>query len=292
MSVDDVALAACAIVVAIAAVSFIRNERRGRTRLTGIQLADGTTLELPQQEPKPWGPFKTFWLGAIVAGLPYLIGLLIAIAMAVMGWKAAQIQEFAKNVTAAGNQITPATALITCFLSTIPIGLTVWFAKMTGSTAVDYLALKRPTGRTVLLAVIAAIAFNVLMHAVGVVLVRPPVPASQNSDFRKAIEHGLLFWLGAQVVISAPIWEEILFRGFLFRGWERTRYGAVAIGLTALLWALMHRRYQVFYIGQLFIFGLILGWVRWKTKSTITTMVMHGTSNLASVVGAYVSLGS
>ena len=43
--------------------------------------------------------------------------------------------------------------------------------------------------------------------------------------------------------------EEILFRGFLFRGWRRSRRDVwFVIALTALLWAVVHLQYDPYVV--------------------------------------------
>jgi len=87
-----------------------------------------------------------------------------------------------------------------------------------------------------------------------------------------------LLWL--VVVLVTPVNEELLFRGFLFRGWHRTPRDAwIVIIVTALLWAIIHVQYDLYVIGQVFVCGLILGWFRWATGSTLLTILMHALVN-------------
>ena len=45
-------------------------------------------------------------------------------------------------------------------------------------------------------------------------------------------------------VMFAPVLEEVLFRGFLYRGWEQTRLGSVGtIVLSSMLFSAVHLRY-------------------------------------------------
>jgi membrane protease YdiL (CAAX protease family) len=56
------------------------------------------------------------------------------------------------------------------------------------------------------------------------------------------------------------------------------------ICLTALLWALSHAQYNFYYIGQVFVFGLLLGWFRFQSGSTLLTIVLHGLMNLQAIL--------
>ena len=88
-----------------------------------------------------------------------------------------------------------------------------------------------------------------------------------------------LLWLSTVVV--APVTEELFFRGFLHRGWAPSWLGVSGtIVVTAALWAVLHQQYNI--LGLLFIFvaGLILGWMRQRSGSTLLPMVLHTANNL------------
>jgi membrane protease YdiL (CAAX protease family) len=93
------------------------------------------------------------------------------------------------------------------------------------------------------------------------------------------------------VVVVAPIGEEILFRGFLFRGWHRSDKDAWAVIIViALLWALIHLQYDLYDMAQVFAYGLLLGWLRWKTGSTILTILLHGLINFGGLFETYIEV--
>jgi membrane protease YdiL (CAAX protease family) len=60
--------------------------------------------------------------------------------------------------------------------------------------------------------------------------------------------------------------------------------------LTALLWALVHVQYDWFVIAQVFCFGVLLGWLRWASGSTVLTMLMHGLINFEGMLETFISL--
>ncbi len=93
------------------------------------------------------------------------------------------------------------------------------------------------------------------------------------------------------MVVATPIGEEILFRGFLFRGWlQSPRDVWPVIVVTSLLWALIHVQYDWYVIGQVFAFGLLLGWMRWATGSTILTILLHALINTEGMIETFVGL--
>ncbi|MCC6694799.1 MAG: CPBP family intramembrane metalloprotease [Candidatus Hydrogenedentes bacterium] len=85
-------------------------------------------------------------------------------------------------------------------------------------------------------------------------------------------------WLG--LVVLAPLFEEMLFRGLLFTGARQTWLSARgAVVLTAVLFAITHYRYGV--IGTLWIllFGLLLGIARHRSDTIKLPILMHTVSN-------------
>ena len=69
--------------------------------------------------------------------------------------------------------------------------------------------------------------------------------------YRTASAAGWPPWLLLTTVVVAPIGEETLFRGLLFRGWHRSSYDAWAVIIvTALLWALVHPEYELYYMAM------------------------------------------
>jgi membrane protease YdiL (CAAX protease family) len=88
----------------------------------------------------------------------------------------------------------------------------------------------------------------------------------------------VLFWIA--VVVFAPIFEEPFARGFLFEGFRHSRMGlAGAVILTSLVWTALHVGYSLFSLGAIFGFGIVLGFVRYRTGSLWSTVLMHGFYN-------------
>ena len=78
--------------------------------------------------------------------------------------------------------------------------------------------------------------------------------------------------------ILAPIVEEIVFRGVLVGGLLRMRQKPwVAIVVPSLIFALFHGTFTQF-VGTA-IFGIICGWLYWRTKSLLPGILIHITNN-------------
>jgi membrane protease YdiL (CAAX protease family) len=87
-------------------------------------------------------------------------------------------------------------------------------------------------------------------------------------------------WIG--MVIAAPIAEELLFRGLLYRGLADTRFGAFgAILVTSLAFGLVHAPGFGWprVVGTACV-GLLLGWLRAHTGNTFVAIVAHAAMNL------------
>ena len=84
------------------------------------------------------------------------------------------------------------------------------------------------------------------------------------------------------ICIAAPILEEFVFRGVMFRGWSQSFLGPIgAIVLTSALWAMLHTQYGWYERSWIFVDGLVLGYFRLRSNSTWLTVVAHSAMNMA-----------
>jgi uncharacterized protein len=92
-----------------------------------------------------------------------------------------------------------------------------------------------------------------------------------------------LFWLA--IVVIAPLSEEAVFRGFLFKGIEHSRLGvAGAVLIGSLGWTALHVQYDACSIGSIFVFGIALGVARYRTGSIYIPTMMHMAWNLVATI--------
>jgi membrane protease YdiL (CAAX protease family) len=92
--------------------------------------------------------------------------------------------------------------------------------------------------------------------------------------------------LALAVALLAPVVEEVLFRGLLQGTLEKRLRPWLAIGVTSMVFALMHGPQ-----GALFFFfwSLPIGWVTWRTESIRPAIVVHAVNNVVGLVGLYAS---
>jgi membrane protease YdiL (CAAX protease family) len=149
------------------------------------------------------------------------------------------------------------------------------------TSQVEYLALKLVPARELKLGliglVVLIVASDLLLYLSGRDLVTP----FQLQSYTSAGAEGWLWPMLAGAILVAPAGEEVMFRGFLFRGWarsERTVWPAIIV--ISLLWATLHVQYDWTGIVQIFVIGLFLGWIRRRSGSTLLTFLLHALFNL------------
>jgi membrane protease YdiL (CAAX protease family) len=145
----------------------------------------------------------------------------------------------------------------------------------------DYLALKMPLLSDLRLALVCLVVLIIIGDALLYFGGYPLVTPFQLQSYTTAAAEGWLPALLAGAVIVAPAGEEVVFRGFLFRGWARSERAMwPAIVVISVLWAALHVQYDWTGILQIFVIGLFLGWMRWRSGSLLLTFLLHALFNL------------
>lgn len=172
--------------------------------------------------------------------------------------------------------------------------LAAWVATRASRTPfVDYLALRWTSWQNFLigaasLAVLVG-CWDLLSRALG----REITPGFMGEVLKSAQADGALWLLVIAFCVAAPISEEILARGFLYRGWSESRLRAPgAIFLSSLVWTSLHLQYDWFFFCEVFSIGLLLGWLRYRSNSTWLTVVVHGLNNTAATIQTFWLAGS
>ena len=110
-----------------------------------------------------------------------------------------------------------------------------------------------------------------------------PIPPVMESII-ETTRYTILLWFA--LVIAAPVFEEVLFRGFLYEGLRRTRMGAGGtIVVTTLLWTLLHvAQYDLYFLTLIALIGILLGIARERTGSLYVPLAIHAVNNLLSTL--------
>jgi len=87
------------------------------------------------------------------------------------------------------------------------------------------------------------------------------------------------------VGVGAPLAEELLFRGFLLSALARSRLGFWGAAIVCSgLWTALHAGYSLAGVIEVFLIGLYLSWLLWRTGSLRVTLFCHGLYNALVLV--------
>lgn len=231
---------------------------------------------------RPWGIFSTLALGAIALLISQLSGV-----AALIEWYGLEMRNVPTMTQHGG-------AIVLFILVSAPVQIAMLaLAASAKGNVTEYLGYKLPTKGELVFSIAVLAAMIAAGDAVSWLAGRNVVDRFQSDIYQSAKSVSLLPLLLVAIAVFVPLSEETLFRGFLMRGWLRSPRSAwPAILVTAALFAIIHVQYDWFLIGQVFAFGVLFGWTRWVTGSTILTMVLHAVVNLEGMVETYLSLSS
>jgi membrane protease YdiL (CAAX protease family) len=257
-----------------------------------MSVPDAVSSDILRAPPRAsrWGFWATCaWGVAILAAT--LAAQIGAIVVVLIVW--AQIDS-ASVPTSSHAATSNAIVLSAVTLAALPvtlliIGLATRFARVRFA---DYVALKPVDGAAIRLWLACTLAYLVMVDVLGYVSGRGLSVPFVMELYASARASGTMVLMLLAVVVAAPISEELLFRGFLLRGWAASRIGvAGAIALTSAIWAGLHVQYDLVTMGEIFGLGLLFGWLRVRTGSTLTTIGLHGIYSLGAVIQAAILAG-
>ena len=231
---------------------------------------------------RPWGFWASSGFGLAAVAAWFAIQLLAA--FLVMAWLRSAAVPGADAGALMSHALT--ISLVTILSMPVPILVVVYAARRAGCTVTDYLALHRPKRDDVVIGILIVAVLLPVGDLTSWLTGRDLIPPAVLDMYRTARGSGVLtlVLLTVALVIAAPLMEEVLFRGFLLPGYAQSPHGlAGAIGLTSVGWAVMHIQYEWYYIGQIFVLGCVLGWLRWRSGSTILTIILHAIVNAAAL---------
>jgi len=241
------------------------------------------------REPAPWRFWGTLAWGVAAFAAFYLIQF-AALLLLVIWWHADPTAPTADLKTLGSNAI----VLSVLTLAAAPATLLVvaLAVKLARSRFVDYLALKPVDIETLVFALACTIAYGSAVEILTYLLGRPLVEPFVADIYRSTRASGSWVLMLAAVVIAAPVLEELLFRGFFMRGWSASRLGVPgAVILTSLIWAGMHVQYDWYTVVEIFGLGLLFGYLRLRSGSTLTTVATHAVYSAIAIVQAAILVG-
>ncbi len=214
-------------------------------------------------EKRVWGGWATAGFGALIMVLFFLVAVAVIILIAIVlfiqhpgGTSTSFIDSYMGFMVSVGGIVAYAAGA----------GLVFAFVKGRHRAGIaEYLGYRLISWKTVGVAVLITAAAVALTTWIGNYF-----PSSGEDDIMLRIYNSsiwpALFWI--LTVVFAPIFEETMFRGFLFEGFKNSRLGVLgAIIITSAVWTFFHLGYSAFSLISIFLFGIVLGAVRYKTGS-------------------------
>jgi uncharacterized protein len=228
---------------------------------------------------KVWGIAATLGFAILAFGLGQAVG--VAALTAIKAFDPARVDYDGTAI-----------AIVTLVSNPVQVVTLVLAARLTGVNLFEYFALDIPRWRNVTIAVIGLAIVIALGDGATLAFGRDIVPPFQLEIHRSAVADGTLPWLWLAIIVVAPVGEELLFRGFLFRGLVREpRDSLPGILAIALIWSLLHIQYDWFGAGVVFVIGMLFGYVRLYSGSTTLVILLHMLLNFESVAETAIVLG-
>ena len=241
----------------------------------------------PGAPPAPWGLLGTIVWGAAGVCAWFIVQFVVIVGFVAWHNRVAPASTDLSKMANDGFLL----AFVTIAAAPAWIGVSIFAARLRKWRARDYLALVPPRRAEVVFGIACLagllIAFDLFTYLIG----RDVVPSFMREAYVSARSSNSLVLFFIAVVIVAPISEEVAFRGFLFRGLSASWLGVSgATVATSAAWAAMHVQYDSFTLSQIFLIGLLLGWIRWASGSTLLTIGLHVLANLAACIQAAVKV--
>jgi uncharacterized protein len=230
---------------------------------------------------KIWG----YWTTLGWAVLAFLVGQFVALGLVV--WLRAGDWSAILETPFDGTLIT----LFIFISNPVTIAVLALAIRFVGAGQADYFALNWPRRRDMAVGIGWLVVLIAVCDAALYLSGRALVTPFQLQSYTTADAEGWLTPMLAAAILVAPAGEEILFRGFLFRGWARSvRSVWPAIVVISVLWAGLHIQYDWTGVLQIFVVGLFLGWMRWRSGSVLLTLVLHALFNLEGTLETLVQV--
>ncbi|MDA9491723.1 CPBP family intramembrane glutamic endopeptidase [Bradyrhizobium sp. CCBAU 11361] len=162
----------------------------------------------------------------------------------------------------------------------------VWLAiRIKKASFVDYLALHWPSWKQLLFGVVGLILVVVAWETMSRSLGREATPGFMTDLLKSGRDKGAAILLLFAFSVAAPMSEEVLARGFLYRGWSASFLRVPgAIILSSLVWTVVHLQYDMYFLAEVFTIGLWFGYMRYRANSLWLTIVLHALNNMTAVV--------
>ncbi len=238
------------------------------------------TVSLDAGKPKrlTWGFWATLGFVFAIIFMSYGVQTFIAIVFAIVS-EILHLHLSLKSMPSFSLFV----AVATCVGAVVATASALGLAKArTGISIKEYFRFYNVEKQEYLKWLLAVAVLVLCGDTLSFLLGKPIAPKSMQHIYATAQIKPLLWFA---LLVAAPLNEEIVFRGFVFKGLENSRVGAIgAIFIAAIIWAGLHFQYDAYGVGQVFIGGLLLGAARLKSNSIYVPITMHALVNLIATI--------
>jgi membrane protease YdiL (CAAX protease family) len=166
-------------------------------------------------------------------------------------------------------------------MQAIVIVLVLLAASMFGGRLRTLLAMREMPGASELLRALGAMVLLIAPYNLAVHLISPDSVVQDLQPFAGFMRSDLALLAAIVIGIGAPVSEEMLFRGFLQSALAQTRIGYFGASLvTTMGWTALHAGYTAAGLVEVFLIGLLLSWLLWRTGNLWVTIACHAAYNL------------
>lgn len=238
---------------------------------------------------KPWGAWATSGLGLLIFAAFLAVQAVVVVGA---GLVTLWFNPGADDASVTHQLVGDGDILALATIATALVGVTLIHLLINAyrhPLRTTYLGLTPVPVKTLLVWLVMGLLFALLCDRLSQWAGRPTVPDFMIRTYTSANLKPLL-WVA--LIVAAPIFEEIFFRGFLYTGFAASRIGSYgAITLIALIWAIIHPQYDPFDMGIIFLIGLLFGLARLRSGSLYPPLAMHAGINFMAVFQAMTAVG-
>ncbi len=231
----------------------------------------------------PWGPFTALLALVPLVLLSLLVGVVFFVILTGIFHPNALLSE--RSVSELLEWDRTFIGVLSAFatqLATVP--LVLWIAGLRGGRRKDVLSLK-PFHGGILIRFLVLTAFlgsalfiSFSVYALFPFDIREFIPEITNVVQSHLAGYLLIFLIH---VVGAPLSEEFVIRGFLFPAFAKSRMGTGGAAIvTSGLWTLLHLGHPLQSLLVVFILGVLLSVVLWRTGNLWMCVACHAAYNL------------
>lgn len=240
----------------------------------------------------PWRPLiGLFFIVVVFYGAQLLASIVVSLYPLLQHWSKAQASAwFDAHSILIQFLVISASTLITVtalrqFLSHYKLSL-------------GFLGLSKPKWHQPMLGILTVpayyLTFAILLSITSMLFPDLNVNQKQDIGFNNVVGQSQLIFTFISLVVLAPLLEEIVFRGFIYKTLRRP-FGIIAAGiLTSVLFGAGHLLEggdgSLLYVGalQTFVLSLYLVWLRQKTGNLWASITLHASNNLIAFVALFI----